>query len=59
MSRMSKVSKNIGALQYCFKFYYTSLKGNKIKTNQNMRSLRRTSYTVIFSIACLIELDIV
>ena len=59
ISCVSRVSENIGALQYCFKFHSTSLKGNEIKTNQNMISLRRTSYIVLFSILCLIELDVI
>ena len=54
-----KGERHIDALQYYFNIHYTSLKDNELKLNQNMISLRRTSYIVIFQIMCLIELDVV
>ena len=54
-----KGERHIDALQYYLNIHYTSLKDNELKINQNMISLRRTSYIVIFQIMCLIELDVV
>ena len=54
-----KGERHIDALQYYLNIHYTSLKDNEINLNQNMISLRRTSYIVIIKIMCLNELDIV
>ena len=54
-----KGEQHIGALQYYFNIHYISLKDKEFNLNQNMISLRRTSYIVIFQIMCLIELDVV